>query len=167
MFTKIKFDFLYLLMMTRKKNIFDKIGSLIPGYRGYSERDGRRNTDKSLREEISKRMYEIEKQINALIEDAISEKNFNLMKRLEKYRKKINTLNSKIKYSPQGTTGFFSDEEIKENELLEVYKIDLNVFNIITQIEEKSMNESSVEIENLLKDLEKTIFDRDIFISKF
>lgn len=154
-------------MMIRKKNIFDKIGSLIPGYRGYSERDGRRNTDKILREEISKRMYEIEKQINTLIEDAISEKDFNLMKNLEKFRKKINTLNSKIKYSPQGTTGFFSDEEIKENELLEVYKIDLNIFNITTQIEEKIINESPVEIENLLKELEKTIFDRNTYISKF
>lgn len=154
-------------MMTRKKNIFDKIGSLIPGYRGYSERDGRRNTDKSLREEISKRMYEIEKQINALIEDAMSEKDFNRMKSLEKSRKKTNTLNSKIKYSPQGTTGFFSDEEIKENELLEVYKIDLNIFNIITQIEEKMISESLDEIENLLKQLEKTIFDRNIYISKF
>jgi hypothetical protein len=27
--------------MDRKKNIFDKIGSLIPGYRGYAEREGR------------------------------------------------------------------------------------------------------------------------------
>ena len=31
--------------MQRTKNIFDKIGSLIPGYRGYAERDGRRNCD--------------------------------------------------------------------------------------------------------------------------
>lgn len=153
--------------MKRKKNIFDKIGSLIPGYTGYSEREGRRNTDKILREEISKRIYEIEKKINSLIEDAISEKDFTLMKNLEKSRKKINTLNSKIKYSPQGTTGFFSDEEIKENELLEVYKSDLSIFNIITQIEEKRMDEKSVEIENLIKDLEKTIFERNIYISKF
>ncbi len=153
--------------MKRKKNIFDKIGSLIPGYTGYSEREGRRNTDKILREEISKRIYEIEKKINSLIEDAISEKDFTLMKNLEKSRKKINTLNSKIKYSPQGTTGFFSDEEIKENELLEVYKSDLSIFNIITQIEEKKMDEKSVEIENLIKDLEKTIFERNIYISKF
>ena len=29
--------------MERSKNIFDKIGSLIPGYRGYAEREGRRH----------------------------------------------------------------------------------------------------------------------------
>ena len=127
--------------MIRRKNIFDRIGSLIPGYKGYSEREGRRNTDKVLREEISKKMYEIEK--------------------------KINTLNSKIKYSPQGSTGFFSDEEIKEDELLKVYEIDLDIFNLINQIAQKIMDENFVVIENLLKDFEKIIFDRSIFISKF
>ena len=153
--------------MMRKKNIFEEIGSLIPGYRGYSERDGRRNSDKILREEISKKMYEIEKKINSSIEDLISEKNFVGMKNLEKSRKKINTLNSKIKYSPLGNTGFFSDEEIKENELLEVYKIDLDILNLVNQIGEKIMNERLSEIENLIKGLEKRIFDRNIFISKF
>ena len=34
--------------MERSKNIFDKLGSLIPGYRGYAERDSRRNCDKLL-----------------------------------------------------------------------------------------------------------------------
>ena len=73
--------------MIRRKNIFDRIGSLIPGYKGYSEREGRRNTDKVLREEISKKMYEIEKKINCSIEDAIIAKDFVLMKNLEKSRK--------------------------------------------------------------------------------
>ncbi|MBT7815347.1 MAG: hypothetical protein HN566_01245 [Polaribacter sp.] len=153
--------------MVRKKNIFDKMGSLIPGYRGYSEREGRRNTDKILREELSKKMYEIEKKINYSIEDAILAKHFVFMKNLEKSRKKINTLNSKIKYSPQGSTGFFSDEEIKEDELLKVYEIDLDIFNLISQIEQKIINENFVVIEKLLKNLEKIIFDRSIFISKF
>ena len=153
--------------MIRRKNIFDRIGSLIPGYKGYSEREGRRNTDKVLREEISKKMYEIEKKINCSIEDAIIAKDFILMKNLEKSRKKINTLNSKIKYSPQGSTGFFSDEEIKEDELLKVYEIDLDIFNLINQIAQKIMDENFVVIENLLKDFEKIIFDRSIFISKF
>tara|TARA_B100000780_G_scaffold267583_1_gene224798 strand:+ start:1519 stop:1980 length:462 start_codon:yes stop_codon:yes gene_type:complete len=153
--------------MIRRKNIFDRIGSLIPGYKGYSEREGRRNTDKVLREEISKKMYEIEKKINCSIEDAIIAKDFVLMKNLEKSRKKINTLNSKIKYSPQGSTGFFSDEEIKEDELLKVYEIDLDIFNLINQIAQKIMDENFVVIENLLKDFEKIIFDRSIFISKF
>ena len=38
--------------MERKKNIFDKIGSLIPGYIGYAERDSRRVCDQKIRKEI-------------------------------------------------------------------------------------------------------------------
>ena len=50
--------------MDRKKNLLDKIGALIPGYRGYSERDGRRDTDKITRESICLNLNEIEKNIS-------------------------------------------------------------------------------------------------------
>ena len=46
--------------MDRLKNVFDKIGSLIPGYKGYAERDGRRNCDKILRDSISAQLSECE-----------------------------------------------------------------------------------------------------------
>ena len=39
--------------MERDLTIIDKIGSLIPGYRGYVEREGRRNCDKQLRSNLS------------------------------------------------------------------------------------------------------------------
>ena len=38
------------------KNIFEKIGAFIPGYKGYSEKEGRRDTDKLLRLEIAKQL---------------------------------------------------------------------------------------------------------------
>lgn len=38
------------------KNILEKIGAFIPGYKGYSEKEGRKDTDKLLRLEIAKHM---------------------------------------------------------------------------------------------------------------
>jgi hypothetical protein len=54
----------YSYQMDRIKNIFDKIGSLIPGYKGYAEREGRRNCDKILRESIVAKLMLLEKQLN-------------------------------------------------------------------------------------------------------
>ena len=47
-------------MTTRKSNIFDKIGSLIPGYKGYVARDEFRNTDKKLREHLARIIQQAE-----------------------------------------------------------------------------------------------------------
>ena len=41
---------------------------MIPGYKGYQERDSRRECDRQLREQIADKLSETEKIINSLIE---------------------------------------------------------------------------------------------------
>ena len=65
--------------MDRKKNIFDKIGSLIPGYMGYAEREGRRNCDKILRNEIVSKLSEIEKILYEQMRKALKQKDNELL----------------------------------------------------------------------------------------
>ena len=129
--------------MDRKKNIFDRIGSLIPGYKGYAERDGRRNCDKQIRESIYAELMLIEKIVTKKILDAIKEKDKDHMRQLESKRKDLNTLSSKIKYAPYGESSFFSDKQIKEDELLEIYKFDLLIIETVEdfkELEEISLN---------------------------
>ena len=105
--------------MKRTTNIFDKIGTLIPGYRGYQEREGRRECDRQLREQIADKLSEVEKKINNQIENTELSK----LTEIEKNRKKINNLKDLIKYSPYGASAFFTDTAIKETELEEIYQI--------------------------------------------
>jgi|GEM_PF-866954 len=113
--------------MNRNKNFFDKIGSLLPGYSGYAERDGRRNCDKILREGITSQLYEIEKILYEKINEALKVKDKEQMKEIEELRKQINTFSSKVKYAPHGATAFFSDNQIKEDELYKIYQMDLDL----------------------------------------
>ena len=123
--------------MDRKKNIFDKIGSLIPGYSGYDERDGRRNSDKILRENICSQINIIENNIFKVIEENLD--NSEIMISFEKARKKVNTANSKIKFLEYGYTSFFNDSQITEEELLKIYKIDVEILNSIDELIEKNV----------------------------
>lgn len=125
--------------MKRTTNIFDKIGTLIPGYRGYQEREGRRECDRQLREQIADKLSEIEKKISALIDDAeLSE-----LAEIEKNRKKINNLKDLIKYSPYGASAFFTDTAIKETELEKIYQMDLDVLDSVEKLE------SDIETDNI------------------
>ena len=153
--------------MDRKKNIFDKIGSLIPGYRGYAEREGRRQCDKIMREEISSKLNSIEKLLEARIETIIAEKNYKEMNDFEKCRKKLNTISSKIKFAPYGNSGFFSDAQIKETELMEVYQKDMALLEIAKQLETNIKNCKQAEITITIEQFETLLENRNQFIKEY
>jgi hypothetical protein len=116
--------------MKRKINILDKIGSLIPGYKGYSERDSRRNCDKVLRTTIVSRLKNLEKIISSRIDQSIMDKDRELMREFELCRKEFNTLVSEIEYAPYGESSLFSDMQIKEEELMRIYQFDLEMVEL-------------------------------------
>lgn len=153
--------------MDRKKNLFDKIGSLIPGYRGYSERESRRNCDKTLREGIVAKLIEAEKILYEKMNDALKQKNKELIKDTEEARKQLNTFISKIKYSPHGTSGFFSDNQIKEDELFSIYEIDLDLANSVNTLYERMYTKSLFEIKELLQTSQTILTKRNIYINEF
>ncbi len=126
--------------MKRNKNIFDKIGSLIPGYRGYAERDLRRDCDKLLRLEISSKLLNFQKKVDQEIKKLIDLKEFDELVKYESLRKKINTLAGKIEFAPYGESAFFSSNLIKEDQLEKIYEFD---YEILFFIEDKMVNINS------------------------
>lgn len=152
--------------MDRTPNFLDKIGSLIPGYSGYAERDSRRNCDKYLRDILSSKLHFSEKEIIKRINKAVSKSDKNLMRELENCRKKLNTIQSKIKYAPYGESSFFSDLQIKEQELKKIYQLDLDIGEIVNEIFSKSNESDSFFLLNKVEELELILNHRNNFIKE-
>ena len=152
--------------MDRIKNVFDKIGSLIPGYKGYAERDGRRNCDKVLRDSISAQLSESEQNIYSQMKDALKVKDKSKMTDLEEVRKETNTFLSKVKFAPQGATSFFSDNQIKENELFSIYQYDLDLATNVKIFFELSTSGDLVATKNQLKNCKEILLNRNNFITE-
>lgn len=153
--------------MKRKANIFDKIGSLISGYSGYAERDGRRICDKALRSEIVIKLKEFEKELTNnltahIMSDQVYEhRNFELL------RKSINTLISKIEYSPYGESGFFDIECIKEEELAHIYQLDIELMESAKLLTDKTTDGDLDRTKINVRAIEQKLNKRNHFISKF
>lgn len=150
--------------MERSKNIFDKIGSLIPGYRGYADRDSRRNCDKLLREEISQTLNNCSTIAKNRIKTEIKAKNLDAIQELEECRQKLNILSDKVKYAPYGESSFFSSDVIKEDELMSIYQFDHDISIFIIEFQ-KTLNSEKIEnifisIDTIASKLEK----RNIYI---
>lgn len=146
--------------MKRGLNIFDKIGTLIPGYIGYQEREGRRECDRKLREQISDQLILVEKDINFLI----GKSKFENLSEIEKIRKEINNLNGLIKFSPYGASAFFSDSVIKESELENIYQKDLTILEATFELENSAKSNDLNVIRNNVVLLEKAITERNQYL---
>lgn len=150
--------------MERTVNILDKIGSLIPGYRGYAERDGRRNCDKQLRSILSSKLIECENTLVNRINEAITNSDKPLMRKIEVCRKLINTTQSKINYAPYGESGLFSDQQIKEDELMKIYHFDLDMAEVVCEIENIILEHNIEVIMKKLSELDNILRSRNQFI---
>lgn len=153
--------------MDKRKDIFDKIGSLIPGYRGYAERDGRRNCDKLLRVSLSDKITGMEKVLYERINEAIKTKDKDLMRSLEDCRKQLNTFNSKVRYAPYGETSFFADGQIKEDELGNIYQLDLDLAEDINVFSSKVLLADMNELGSLTKKAKESLDKRNNYINEF
>jgi len=152
--------------MDRTPNFLDKIGSLIPGYAGYAERDGRRTCDKHLRDILSSQIHVSEKEIIKRINKAISKSDKDLMRELETCRKKMNTIQSKIQFAPYGESSFFSDLQIREPELKKIYQFDLDIGELVNDIFSKSNESDSNYLLNKVEELELILYHRNNFIKE-
>ena len=157
--------------MERTRNLFDKIGRLIPGYIGYTTREEKRNTDKKLRNILSGKIANSEKEVISHQQHLISKKELKSCEEWELVRKSLNTLQSKIKFAPYGESSFFSENQLKEIELDQIHELDIDISVSIEQlcstIENQIYSSSSPEVNLLIKNIEKRVQGRSQFIQKF
>lgn len=158
--------------MERNKNILDRIGSLIPGYKGYSIRDEKRNSDKKLREHLSNYLQHVESSIIEHQSYLINKKDLNTCQEWEVIRKSLNTLLTKLRYAKYGESPFFSESQINESELDEIYQIDLRIserIDLIFNLINKHIKEvlAPISINESLKQLELLMNERLILISNY
>jgi hypothetical protein len=153
--------------MERKINILDKIGSLIPGYRGYAEKDGRRNCDKLLRDSIVVQLVEIENVLHLMMADSLKNKDKERMHNLEALRKQIDTFRSKVNFAPYGKSALFTDEQINEDELSNIYQYDYDLANEVSNLQTLIQGGEISAIAFVFKQCNEILQKRNNYINKF
>lgn len=159
-------------MTQRRTNFFEKIGNYIRGYKGYTLRDEKRNTDKKLRYELAGIIKQSEDTVIKHQQQLVKTGEMQLCQEWEITRKALNTIYTRIKNSTYGESSFFSDNQLKETELDEIYSIDLSMserVHLIFKTVEADINEvmSAGFVIQQLNEIEKIIVERTNFINQF
>lgn len=120
--------------VTGDQDVFKKLASYIPGFKGYIERQNRRSADKILREKVADRFEELWTRTSALQSDLISKGGIALVDDLEKAAIKLRTFIDKIRTATYGYSGFFDAVKINEEELTQLYAFDAAFFDLAEQV---------------------------------
>lgn len=110
--------------ITSSMDIFKKIGSKIPGFKGYVERQNRRDSDKLIRDTIYRRFRELEGRVSDLQVEFINQGEIKNTDDLEKAALRLRTFADRVRTAPRGYSSLFEAVKINEAELAKLYEYD-------------------------------------------
>jgi len=138
---------------------------VLPGYKGYKERETARNTDKILREFLASRLREARGHYDDFKNELTRRGNLGLMNPAEKVTQTLGKLMDRLRYANYGFSGRWFGQKIGVEELDKVHEFDKSLATRVEQIEKdiralEGLGDDS-EITKALKDLAKVIRDVD------
>ena len=120
--------------VTSQQDPLKQLLSYIPGFKGYVERQNRRDADKLIRDTVARRFEEQLKRVSSLQSDLVSNGKIEYVDDMEKAAIKLRTFIDKVSTAPRGYSGMFDAVKINEAELLAIYQFDLAFFELGDQI---------------------------------
>ena len=164
--------------MSNLRNWLESLGSKIPGYGGYAERERRRDVDKLHREHLADRLRAAKQPLNETIRELSSGGRLLEVGPVDRVLKKVDQAENRIRFASYGYAGFFDTARIEEPQLEALYQFDLALVERVEQIEHhaRTLNEraggapvkdAAAELERAVDDLNRTFDERSRSINSF
>jgi hypothetical protein len=109
------------------RNWLTRLGAKLPGFRGYIEKETRRDADKILRDTISDKFNVQARRITQLQMDLVSHAKLEHVDDMERAATKLKQFMDRVKTTPRGYAGFFDAIQVKEEQLEQLYQWDLRL----------------------------------------
>ncbi len=106
----------------------------IPGYKGYKEKELRREADRLLRMEVAGKLDDQRKRLAELQNQLISLAQIEFLDDLERAVMKLQLLIDRIKTASYGYAGLFDAVKVKEEQLDALYEFDNEMLNFVSEI---------------------------------
>jgi hypothetical protein len=112
---------------TEKRNLVESILRYIPGFRGYLEKEYRRDADALQRQWLSDRLKRAKRSIDQFARPLADAGKIDLLPEVDRIRGRLDTIIARIDGAMRGYSGFFDLVGVKEDLLDRVYQHDLQL----------------------------------------
>ena len=134
----------------------------IPGFRGYLEKEERRNTDKILREHLARKLERVRKELDPVmreLSDRGGMETFGAINELDRVKKALEKLVGRVRYASYGYSGVFDAVKVREKELDRLYRFDVALLERVEEVENtvKSLTDADLTAEELKQRVEDAL----------
>jgi hypothetical protein len=149
-----------------ERNWLERLASKIPGYKGYMEKETRRDVDKIHREHLAASLFQLKAPINNIVKELSENRRLFETGPIEHVLQKLDKIENRIRYASYGYTGFFDVVKIKEAQLDQLYHFDVALVDDVDLIKAKVQHlaeqfSDAKALKAAAQELEKAVDDLD------
>ena len=122
----------------------EQIAGKIPLYKGYKEKEQRREADALLRDHLARKLGEQTSRAEQVASQMLTGPGMSQLAEVGKGNTRLQTLIDKIKTAAQGYAGLFDAVKIKEDELDTLYEFDNSLLAKVDEVSEAINNLQTV-----------------------
>jgi hypothetical protein len=120
-----------------QRNWLERLGEKIPGYRGFQDRELRRDVDRLLREHLAAELGRLKSALRDRARGYTDAGKIGALSAFDRLDRQLDGLSQAIRFSDYGATGLFDPVKIGEPELARIYEFDQSVVDDLEQLEKE------------------------------
>jgi hypothetical protein len=115
------------LELSEKKDVYaeaksqmrlsERIVAAIPGFRGYKEKELRRESDKLIRNHLHRKLSESKDDLKSVFQKLSDRRYFDVLTDMDRLMAKVDRIEEKVNHASYGYSGFFDVVKVKEENL--------------------------------------------------
>ncbi|HEY7544614.1 MAG TPA: hypothetical protein VID27_07020 [Blastocatellia bacterium] len=121
--------------MNDQRNWLEKLGDKIPGYKGYVDKERRRDIDKMHREQMANRLRSLKTPLMEILKELSDTGRLFETGPVDTAIKKLDKIENRVRFASYGYAGFFDQVKIQEEQLDLIYQFDLALVEHIEKLE--------------------------------
>jgi len=153
----------------------ERILAALPGFRGYKEKEIRRESDKLIRSHLYQRLMEARKDLKETFQKLSDNKLHEVLTDMDRFIMRFDRISEKINHASYGYAGFFNIVKVEEEKLDKMIDFDTNMLDEVEKIVEEAtafkkeaakqkfenVRDHISSLDDMLETLEETFEERD------
>ncbi|HVT61298.1 MAG TPA: hypothetical protein VHR45_23245 [Thermoanaerobaculia bacterium] len=119
-----------------QRSFLERLGAKIPGYRGFQDRELRRDVDKLQRDHLAAELGRLKAALSNRARDYTDAGKISALTTFGRLDRQLDGFQQTVRFSDYGASGLFDPVKIREPQLERLYAFDLSVLDDLAAVEQ-------------------------------
>jgi len=151
--------------------ISEKIMSLIPGFRGYKQKELRRESDRLVRNRVYEKLQGAAQDLREVYRELVDRGFVGMWEGVDRLAAKFDRISEKVNHASYGYSGFFDTIKVDEEKLDQLIRFDIDLINkadaLTSKIDQIKRDASSAGAETLRTEIQNVLSSANEFEKHF